>query len=305
MNRCVQQSTSSSLGRSNSSTQSQTAKGCCQGYSYWRSSTGCSPPSSQPTGYSSTQFKRCQSANKRGDPSTGQQCTVSDNSAKRPRPSWTGKWSRYRHSPSPSGSASQRQRRRPPTKQSSASGALRAEPACTGQKWVHGPANGVISSHDCAPSRDIIRTDPHFSHPRHTWRQHSSSLCSRQGAHVKLFAGTASANLGRPSFRRSGCHSTWCRSGGGRKSPTVARMYTTPPSSWTFVKGGPMPGPKWQNNQPGWYEVPWPSTAVFNEWVRAALPTAPPNGRSARLSSRSQAPNRPRRNSITTQGFAP
>ena len=66
-----------------------------------------------------------------------------------------------------------------------------------------------------------------------------------------------------------------------------------------------MPGPKWQNNQPGWYEVPWPSTSVFNEWVRAALPAAPPNGRSARLSSRSQAPKRPRTNSITTQGSAP
>ena len=66
-----------------------------------------------------------------------------------------------------------------------------------------------------------------------------------------------------------------------------------------------MPGPKGQNNQLGWYEVPWHSTAVFNEWVRAALPTGPLNGRYARLSSRSQASKKPRTNSITTQGSAP
>ena len=37
-----------------------------------------------------------------------------------------------------------------------------------------------------------------------------------------------------------------------------------------------MPEPKWHNNQPGWYEVPWPSIAVFSEWVRTALLAAPP-----------------------------
>ena len=144
VNRC------GSFGRSSRSTQSQIAKGCCHGCDYSQSSTGYSPPSSQPTGCSSTQYKRCQSTSKTGDPSSGQQCTVSDSSAKQPRPSWKGKWSHYRHSPSPSGFASRRQRQQPSTKQSSASKAQRAEPACTGQKWVHGPANGLISSHDCA-----------------------------------------------------------------------------------------------------------------------------------------------------------
>ena len=36
-----------------------------------------------------------------------------------------------------------------------------------------------------------------------------------------------------------------------------------------------MPGPEWHNNQPGWYEVPWPSTAIFSECVRTAFPTPP------------------------------
>ena len=244
VNHCAKRSTSSCSGRSSKSTQSQTAKGWYPGCDYLKSSTGFSPPSSQPTGCSSTQYKRCHSTNKRGNPSSGQQCTVSDSSAKQPRPSWTGKWLCYRPSPSPSGCAFRRRQRQPPKKQSTASGALRASPAYTGQKWGHGPANGVTCSRDCGPSQDITRTDPHFLPPKHTWRQRFSNLSSRQGAHVKLFAGTAGANSGRPSYKHSGCHSTWCRSGGGMEIASGGQHahYTPPPPTGRLSKEGPCQG---------------------------------------------------------------
>ena len=243
VNHCAKRSTSSCFGRSSKSTQSQTAKGCYQGCDHSKSSTGFGPPSSQPTGCSSTQYKRCHSTNKRGDPSSGQQCTVSDIFAKQPRPSWTGRWSRYRPSPSPSGCASPRRQRQPPTKQSSALGALRAGPAYTGQKLGHGPANGLTSSHDCVLSQDITRTDPHFLRPKHTWRQHFSNLSSRQGAHVKLFARTAGADSERPNYRHSGCHSTWCRSvGGGSRQRWPRCTLHPPPPTGRLSKEGPCRG---------------------------------------------------------------
>ena len=255
VNHCAKHLTSSCSGRSSKSTQSQTAKSWCQGCDYSKTSTGFSPPSSQPTGCSLTQYKRCRSTNKKGDQSSGQQCTVSDSSAKRPRPSWTRNWLRCQPSPSPSGCASQRQPQRPPTKQSSASGALRAGQACTVQEWGHGPGNGVISSRDCVLSQAITCTDPHFSPPKHTWRQRSSNSSSRQAAHVRLFAGTAGADSERPNYRHSDYRSTWCRSRGGAGSCQQwpgCTLHPPPPPNWTFVNGGPMPWPKWHNNQPGW-----------------------------------------------------
>ena len=279
VNHCAKRSTSSCFRRSSKSTQSQTTKGCYQGCDYSKSSTGFGPPSSQLTGCSSMQYKRCHSTNKRGDPNSGQQRTVSDSFAKQPRPSWTGRWLRYRPSPSPSGCASPRRQRQPPTKQSSASGALRAGRAYTGQRLGHGPANGVTSSRDCVLSQDITRTDPHFLRPKHTWRQHFSTLSSRQGAHVKLLAGTVGADSERPNYRHSGCHSTWCRSGGVEVASGGQDVhYTPPPPTGRLSKEGPCRGQNGTTTMRGGTKspgLPLPSSASGSaQHCQRAPPTA-------------------------------
>ena len=54
---------------------------------------------------------------------------------------------------------------------------------------------------------------------------------------------------------------------GGWRSPAVARMYATPPPSWMFQRDGPMPVPKWKEEGPTWYELQWPTFAIFTQWI--------------------------------------
>ena len=189
----------------------QTAKGYCQGYDYWKISTGCGPPLSQPIGYSSTQFKSCQRANKRGDPSSGQQCTVSDNFAKRPRPSCTRKWSRsiafgLRISVAATAAPDEAQLRFRGTK--GRAGLHRPIMGPWAPKWGDFLARlRALSGHH--PHRPVFFTSK--AHLAAAFLE----LVQLPRCPCKTIAGTAGADLGRQSFRRSGCRSTWCRSRGG------------------------------------------------------------------------------------------
>jgi|Transcript_15719 hypothetical protein len=81
---------------------------------------------------------------------------------------------------------------------------------------------------------------------------------------------------------------------GGWKSLAVARMYATLPPSWEFKRDGPMPAPKWSGRQAGWYELDWPSTAIFSHWMCSEIASqSSDSGLVGRVAS-SQAPKRQR-----------
>ena len=145
----------------------------------------------------------------------------------------------------------------------------------------HRPAFFTYKAHFAATFANLLQS-PHCTHRTirwHRWRR---------------FAEAQLHTLGLPLH----VVQLW----GGWKLPAVARMYATLLPNSTFTKDGPMLGPKWNGSEPDWYQVPWPSTGIFSECVWKALAAGNPHSRCARYTARTQAPKRPRMDSVGKAG---
>ena len=58
------------------------------------------------------------------------------------------------------------------------------------------------------------------------------------------------------------------------KLPHIARVYTAPPSSWSFQRRGPLPSPQWLQTEPGWGLQSGTTYSIWSNWIGKGLQQA-------------------------------
>ena len=252
--------------RSSKGTRTATARSCSQGSDCSRSSPGFPMSSGRPIGCSLKPSNASLSKRPLVAPKNGPQCSASASFAAPPARQKTMKSWPFPLSPSRSVSGYHKQSQQRRMDKSSTSWARRAAEDSTTRKWVYGQGARATSWRDSGLSRGTTLTTLPSSPENYSSRPTSQRSASpSRGMPLPHNALAQLATLRGGATAIAGLAAASHRNLGRLELPSHCSYLASPPSGWSFVKGGPLPGTIWKGkgDVPAWEEIPGTSLSVF------------------------------------------